>query len=78
LPAVANGTARSCTAACGRVEDYVAALPAPLDERSLLDLVYHEYLLRVGQGDSPTADEYVRRFPHLEPPPRRQFCSMPP
>src|SRR5262245_49173033 len=55
------------------VEDYVAALPAPLEQGALLDLIYHEYHLRVGQGDSPTADEYAHRFPHLDVALRRQF-----
>ncbi len=31
----------------------------------LLDLVYHEILVREQRGDEPTLEEYVKRFPHL-------------
>jgi WD40 repeat protein len=31
----------------------------------LLDLVYHEFLLREALGDQPSPDEYADRFPHL-------------
>lgn len=32
----------------------------------LLDLVYSEFVLREGLGESPTLEEYVTRFPRLE------------
>jgi serine/threonine-protein kinase len=33
---------------------------------AVLDLIYHEILLREEDGDVPTLEEYRRRFPHLE------------
>jgi WD40 repeat protein len=40
----------------------------------LLDLVYHEVLLREELGDLPGAEEYERRFPHLAAPLRMQLA----
>jgi hypothetical protein len=45
-------------------EAYLAMHPAlPLDLEKGLELVYGEFLLREGLGQSPTLDEYQRRFP---------------
>jgi hypothetical protein len=35
------------------------------DADQALELVYGEFLLREELGDTPTLDEYVRRFPQL-------------
>lgn len=40
---------------------------------ALLDFIYGEVLLREEQGQAPTADEYLARFPGLADPLRRQF-----
>jgi serine/threonine protein kinase len=37
----------------------------PLDLEKALQLVYCEYLLREGLGQTPTLDEYLRRFPQF-------------
>ena len=45
-------------------EAYLAMDPAlPLDLEKALELVYGEFLLRERLGQSPTLDEYLRRFP---------------
>jgi hypothetical protein len=45
-------------------EAYLAMHPAlPLDLEKALELVYGEFLLREGLGQTPTLDEYLRRFP---------------
>jgi serine/threonine protein kinase len=35
------------------------------DTNAVLDLIYHEILLRCRRGERPTAEEYARRFPHF-------------
>jgi serine/threonine protein kinase/tetratricopeptide (TPR) repeat protein len=48
------------------VESYLALHPRlRADETSLLHLVYNEVLLREAAGESPSLEEYVRRFPQL-------------
>jgi WD40 repeat protein len=48
------------------VEDYLRRHPTLLaDPELLLDLIYHEILLRERKGDRPQFDEYRRRFPDL-------------
>jgi WD40 repeat protein len=48
------------------VEDYLGRQPALLaDPELLLDLIYHEIVLRERHGESPRLDEYRARFPHL-------------
>jgi serine/threonine protein kinase len=45
-------------------EAYLAMHPAlALDLEKALELVYGEFLLREGLGQTPTLDEYLRRFP---------------
>jgi hypothetical protein len=45
-------------------ESYLAMHPAlPFDLEQALELVYAEFLLREELGQSPTLDEYLRRFP---------------
>ena len=56
------------------VEDYLAALPQPLDDPDdILDLIYHEVLVREELGESPQLDEYLRRFPQFTSPLHDQF-----
>jgi WD40 repeat protein len=48
------------------VEDYLAGQAAlAQDAAAFLDLVYHEVLLRRRQGEAPSLDEYMQRFPQL-------------
>src|SRR5260370_42671686 len=35
------------------------------DTDAVLDLIYHEILLRCRRGERPTPEEYARRFPHV-------------
>src|SRR4051812_6705409 len=52
---------------CVRAEFYLERLPTLVgDADGLLDLVCHEILLRVQRGESPTLEEYQRRFPYLK------------
>jgi tetratricopeptide (TPR) repeat protein/tRNA A-37 threonylcarbamoyl transferase component Bud32 len=49
-----------------RVEDYLAQQPRlAANADVVLDLIYHEIVLRERAGESPRADEYMRRFPEL-------------
>ncbi|WP_165226622.1 serine/threonine-protein kinase [Aquisphaera insulae] len=41
---------------------------ADLDEDSLVTLMYEEFCLREDAGESPTADEFVARFPEVSAP----------
>lgn len=43
------------------------------DQDALLDLIYHEIVLRQESGETPDVEEYVKRFPHLEEALRIQF-----
>lgn len=43
------------------------------DDDRLLDLLYHELLIREEYGDQPTVDEYIERFPRLTEQLQRQF-----
>jgi WD40 repeat protein/predicted Ser/Thr protein kinase len=56
------------------VEDYLKAdhdrLANPDD---LLDLIYHEVLIREQNGEVPALDEYLSRFPQFAPQLREQF-----
>jgi tetratricopeptide (TPR) repeat protein/tRNA A-37 threonylcarbamoyl transferase component Bud32 len=57
-----------------RVEEYLDSHPELADDaEAVLDLIYHEVLLRTRRGEAPALDEYVSRFPHLELPLRDQF-----
>jgi serine/threonine protein kinase len=57
-----------------RVEALLGESGRPnLDDRALLDLIYHEAILREYDGDLPVAEEYVRRFPRLAAELRLQF-----
>jgi tetratricopeptide (TPR) repeat protein/tRNA A-37 threonylcarbamoyl transferase component Bud32 len=62
---------------CGepvQVESYLEREPAlASDADALLDLVYSEVMLREEQGEQPTLEEYLRRFPKYEASLRRQF-----
>jgi serine/threonine protein kinase len=56
------------------VEEYLAHLPELSgDEDAVLDLIAHERLLRRERGESPTAEEYQRRFPAFAVAIRLQF-----
>src|SRR6516162_6852862 len=48
------------------VEAYLERRPdVRADTDQVLDLVYHEILLRIRQGETPQLDEYLQRFPEL-------------
>jgi tetratricopeptide (TPR) repeat protein/tRNA A-37 threonylcarbamoyl transferase component Bud32 len=48
------------------VEDYLAQQPQMQgDAQAILDLIYHEIVLRQEAGESPQLEEYQRRFPKL-------------
>jgi hypothetical protein len=56
------------------VEDYLARQPGlQADDQAVLDLIYHEIMLREEVGEAPQLEEYLRRFPHLDRPLRLQF-----
>jgi WD40 repeat protein/serine/threonine protein kinase len=47
-------------------ESYLKQVPAlGEDPEAVLDLIYHERVLRAERGEVPRLDEYVQRFPHL-------------
>jgi serine/threonine protein kinase/WD40 repeat protein/Tfp pilus assembly protein PilF len=47
-------------------EDYLSAHPAiAADVECAIELIYSEFLLREELGDTPTLEEYARRFPSL-------------
>jgi WD40 repeat protein len=51
---------------CLSVADYLRRHPALRDDTDLLlDLIYHEVVLRERRGESPRLDDYLARFPHL-------------
>jgi hypothetical protein len=57
------------------VEEYLARYPAlGEDAEALIDLVYQEVLLRRQLGESPSAQEYVSRFPTWSEALLRQFA----
>ncbi|MBL8797069.1 MAG: protein kinase [Planctomycetia bacterium] len=57
-----------------RVEQIVEQHPEiGSDTTGLLDLIYHEILLRTRREERPTLEEYVRRFPHLRAELEKQF-----
>jgi tetratricopeptide (TPR) repeat protein len=48
------------------VEALLSRQPALADDaEAVLDLIYHEILLRRRRGETPVLDEYLPRFPHL-------------
>lgn len=47
--------------------------PAALDANILTDLVYTEWMLRLEQGESPSREEYLRRFPLIRSQLERQW-----
>jgi len=56
------------------VEDYLADHPELKDAADyLLDLIYHEVVLRTQRGQPPELEEYLARFPHLDDQLRLQF-----
>jgi hypothetical protein len=56
------------------VEGYLARHPAlGAQPEVVIDLVYHESLLREERGEAPRLEEYQRRFPLLADPLRRRF-----
>jgi tetratricopeptide (TPR) repeat protein/tRNA A-37 threonylcarbamoyl transferase component Bud32 len=56
------------------VEALLIARPMLRDNADMvLDLIYHEVLLRQRWGESPQLEEYLDRFPHLAEPLRAQF-----
>jgi tetratricopeptide (TPR) repeat protein len=57
------------------VEGYLERWPALAeDTQGLLDLVYAEVLLREERGETPTLEEYLRRFPDQADSLKRQFA----
>ncbi len=51
------------------VESYLARYPAlQAESEAILDLIYHEFLLRQDHGEAPQADEFCERFPSLAEP----------
>jgi tetratricopeptide (TPR) repeat protein/tRNA A-37 threonylcarbamoyl transferase component Bud32 len=56
------------------VEAYLTQNPGLWDNtEKVIDLIYHEILLRTRQGEVPQLEEYLERFPHLAGPIRAQF-----
>jgi tetratricopeptide (TPR) repeat protein len=56
------------------VEDYLCRHPElRADHEALLDLIFHELLLRGQAGETPDFNEYARRFPELAGPLRVHF-----
>jgi tetratricopeptide (TPR) repeat protein len=56
------------------VEAYLKLHPnVAADREAVLDLICHEYLLRKRRGESPDAQEYLRRFPAYADDLRDQF-----
>jgi WD40 repeat protein/predicted Ser/Thr protein kinase len=56
------------------VEEYLEHNPElRSDTNSLLDLIYHELVLRRRHGEDPSAEVYLRRFPDLAQPLRLLF-----
>src|SRR5258708_35461381 len=56
------------------VEGYRECMPFLIDDaETLLDLIFSEILLREELGESPTLDEYLRRFPEQSAALARQF-----
>jgi hypothetical protein len=57
-----------------RAEDLLARHPGLADDpEAVLELAYHEALLRERRGERPVLEEYLRRFPSLAGPLRAQF-----
>src|SRR5208337_3811046 len=57
------------------VEAYLEHLPAlQAEPEALLDFIYSEVVLREQNEQTPTLEEYLRRFPKLEDRLRRQFA----
>ena len=57
-----------------RVEAYLQLHPGLNTDRELvLDLIFHELLLRMEGGESPDPDEYLQRFPEYAEDLRTQF-----
>ena len=53
---------------CVSAEYYLGAFPrVRADHEAALDVVYCEYLIRDGLGESPCITDYQRRFPELGP-----------
>ncbi len=58
-----------------RVEAYLEQQPGLLsDDESVLDLIYHEVMLRAEAGESPRLEEYADRFPRWAPRIALQFA----
>ncbi len=58
------------------VEEYLRTHPALREHTdAVLDLIYHEILLRRELGETPTAEEYVGRFPTFSEDLVRQFAA---
>ena len=55
------------------VEAYLRALPPPIGDATLLDLIYGEFVLRQEHGEQPHPEDYVRRFPNHADAIRRQL-----
>jgi WD40 repeat protein/serine/threonine protein kinase len=56
------------------VEQYLKREPdLSSDREAVLELIYHEVLLREGSGERPGLEEYLDRFPHLADDLRVQF-----
>ncbi|MBX9656679.1 protein kinase [bacterium] len=59
---------------CPLVEDYLREIPdLATDTERLLDVIYHEILLREQAGQTPELLEYLKRFPELSDSLQLQF-----
>jgi len=56
-----------------RVETLLQQHAAEPGSQDLLDLLYKEYMLREESGETPSLEEYQRRFPHLREELQAQF-----
>jgi serine/threonine-protein kinase len=54
-------------------ETHLQMAPAVIGTEAAFDLVYGEFLLREEMGESPTREEYLKRFPQYAPQITRQF-----
>jgi tRNA A-37 threonylcarbamoyl transferase component Bud32/tetratricopeptide (TPR) repeat protein len=59
------------------VEQYLADHPAlAADEEGIIDLIYHEFVLRADHGPAPSPQEYFQRFPQYRIQLETQFAFL--
>lgn len=60
---------------CVRVDDLIRQHPnLNVDADGVLELIFHEAILREQRGDQPKVEEYLQIFPHLAEQLQRQFA----